>query len=76
MCKNLNIHNPTQFARFHQADSNSDFETSEAQQFHYKKTHMPLVFATLKLKKKTFEDSIIIIWEGLKVKNEDIRKHS
>ena len=59
MCKNLNIQNPIQFARFHQADSNSDFETSEAQQFHYKKTHMPLVFATLKLKKKTFEDSII-----------------
>ena len=42
MCRNLNIHNPIQFARFHQADSNSDFETSEAQQFHYKKnSHAP-----------------------------------
>ena len=76
MCKNLNIHNPTQFARFHQADSNSDFESIGAQKCFTKTLTCPLVFTTLKLKKKTFEDSIIIIWEGLKVKNEDIRKHS
>ena len=51
----------------------SDFESIRGQQFHYKKAHMPLVFTTLKLKKETFEDSII--WEGLS-ENEDIRKHS